>query len=138
MSTTKTTPSYQEPSHDEIALSAFLLWEKEGRQPGREMTYWLQAEGQIRALRQKKAEAAAAQAAIWERQSSAAQAKTAQAKSTTKTALKSVTKPALKAKLPAAAKLITTSARTTTVKPAPVTKAAPARPATRTAVRASR
>ena len=56
MTTMKTSPSHQEPTHDEIALSAFLTWEKEGRQPGRELTYWLRAEAEIRSLRQKKAE----------------------------------------------------------------------------------
>lgn len=51
------------PSHDEIALCAFLIWEKEGRQPGREQTYWLQAEAQLRQTRQHQAELAAAQSA---------------------------------------------------------------------------
>lgn len=45
-----------EPTHDEIALCAFLLWEKEGRQPGRETTYWLQAEAQVKLTRQQEAE----------------------------------------------------------------------------------
>lgn len=54
-----------EPSHDEIALHAFLIWEKEGRQPGREMTYWLQAEAQLRQSRQQQAESAAKTARQW-------------------------------------------------------------------------
>lgn len=54
-----------EPSHEEIALQAFLLWEKEGRQPGREMTYWLQAEAQIRQTRQQQVEAAAKAVRQW-------------------------------------------------------------------------
>ena len=56
-------PFGQEPGHDEIALRAFLIWEREGRQPGRETTYWLQAECEIRTAYQKKAEHAAALAA---------------------------------------------------------------------------
>jgi len=59
MSTLNTTEYYQEPTRDEIAMSAFLAWEKDGRPADREMHYWLAAEGQLRALRLKKAEAAA-------------------------------------------------------------------------------
>lgn len=58
-----TTPFPHDPTHDEIALCAFLLWEKEGRQPGREQTYWLQAEAQLRAARQQEIELLAAKAA---------------------------------------------------------------------------
>jgi hypothetical protein len=60
------------PTHDEIALHAFLIWEKEGRQPGREQTYWLQAEAQLRQTRQQKAEAAAKAARTWPPQTAAA------------------------------------------------------------------
>lgn len=61
------------PNHDEIALCAFLIWEKEGRQPGREQTYWLQAEAQLRQTRQQQAELAAAQSARpWPPQATAA------------------------------------------------------------------
>ena len=73
MKTTETTAAnttyrYEEPNHDEIALAAFLAWEKDGQQAGREMDYWLQAESQLREARQKKAEAAAAQASLpWPR-----------------------------------------------------------------------
>ena len=49
-------PLQHEPTHDEIALCAFLLWEKEGRQPGRESTYWLEAEAQLRLTRLQFAE----------------------------------------------------------------------------------
>ena len=63
MTSTNASLYYQEPAQDEIALNAFLAWEKEGRQPGREVHYWLQAEAQLRQARQKKAEAAAALAA---------------------------------------------------------------------------
>jgi len=48
-----------QPTHDEIALHAFLIWEKDGRQPGREQTYWLQAEAQLRQTRQQQIETAA-------------------------------------------------------------------------------
>ncbi len=63
MSALNTTPYFQEPTRDEIAMSAFLAWEKDGRTPGRELHYWLSAEAQIRALRLKKAETTAAAAA---------------------------------------------------------------------------
>jgi len=53
------THAQPEPSHDEIALHAFLLWEREGRQMGREMTYWLQAEAQLRQASQQQIETAA-------------------------------------------------------------------------------
>ena len=56
-----TAPTVSTPTHDEIALHAFLIWEKEGRQPGREQTYWLQAEEQLRLTRQQLAEQASNQ-----------------------------------------------------------------------------
>jgi hypothetical protein len=71
-----TTPLLPEPTRDEIALAAFLAWERDGRQPGRELDYWLEAEGQLRLLRLKKAEAAAAQAALpWPRSSGTTEVK---------------------------------------------------------------
>jgi hypothetical protein len=63
MTAPNTSVKYDEPSRDEIALTAFLAWEKEGRQPNRETYYWLQAEAQLREAAIKKAEAAAARAA---------------------------------------------------------------------------
>lgn len=54
------TPTLSEPSHDEIALTAFLHWEKDGRQSGRDMFYWHQAETQLRELYRQRAECAAA------------------------------------------------------------------------------
>lgn len=57
------------PTHDEIALHAFLNWEKEGRQPGREQTYWLQAESLLRQTRQQQAEQATNAARTWPPQS---------------------------------------------------------------------
>ena len=58
-----TAAHYVEATHDEIALCAFLIWERDGRQPGNEKTYWLQAEAQLRASRQAHAEEVAAKAA---------------------------------------------------------------------------
>ena len=49
-----------EPSRDEIALQAFLAWERDGRQPNLETHYWLQAENTLRAERRALAEATAA------------------------------------------------------------------------------
>ena len=43
------------PSREEIASYAFHLWEAEGRQPNREMDYWLQAEAHLIADRQYEA-----------------------------------------------------------------------------------
>jgi hypothetical protein len=39
------------PSAEEIALCAYLIWEREGRPPGREKEHWLQAETQLLACR---------------------------------------------------------------------------------------
>jgi len=33
-----------EPTREEIAMCAFLTWEKNGRQPGRDFDYWLEAD----------------------------------------------------------------------------------------------
>lgn len=40
--------SDQTPSREEIAFYAYLAWEKDGRQPGQDQKYWLQAEAQLR------------------------------------------------------------------------------------------
>jgi hypothetical protein len=39
------------PTPDEIAVCAYLIWEKEGRPAGREKEHWLQAETQLLACR---------------------------------------------------------------------------------------
>lgn len=39
------------PTTEEIAQCAYLIWEKEGKQPGRDREYWMQAETQLRATR---------------------------------------------------------------------------------------
>jgi len=44
------------PSHEEIALRAYTLFEKSGRAPGRDMENWLQAEAQLMAHRKAKPE----------------------------------------------------------------------------------
>jgi hypothetical protein len=43
-----TNGSYGEPTHDEIALSAYSLWEQQGRPQNQEVEIWLQAEIQLR------------------------------------------------------------------------------------------
>lgn len=52
---TKSIRNYVEPTHDEIATYAYYLWEAEGRPPGRDVDYWLQAEAQMKAHRQIEA-----------------------------------------------------------------------------------
>ena len=54
-------PAPHQPTHDEIALHAYLIWEKEGCLPGHEQACWLQAEAQLRLTRQQQAELAASQ-----------------------------------------------------------------------------
>ena len=63
MTSTTETAFYKEPTHDEIALSAFLAWQKDGRPHGTDFNYWIEAEHRIRTQREKQAKAAAAQAA---------------------------------------------------------------------------
>lgn len=41
------TQDIPQPSHEEIAVYAFLIWEKEGCPSGREAAHWLQAEKQL-------------------------------------------------------------------------------------------
>lgn len=59
MKPTQITVAYEKPSHDEIALAAYLAWEKDGRPAGRDAHYWQQAEGELSAKRAAAAEAAA-------------------------------------------------------------------------------
>jgi hypothetical protein len=42
---------FSAPTPDEIAFCAYLIWEKEGRPPGREREHWFQAETQLLATR---------------------------------------------------------------------------------------
>ena len=112
-------PFSKEPGHDEIALCAFLIWEREGCQPGQEMTYWLQAEREIRATYQKKAAQIAALAAKpWP---PAPRVSAAPSAPVAKTTPKAVAKPAvIKPATKVVAKSVTKTATTKTL-----TKAAP-------------
>lgn len=140
MTSTKETRFFKEPTHDEIALSAFLAWERDGRPQSSDLNYWLQAESFLRTQRLKLAEVAAAKAAKpWPPQSrvkavkAAASVKAKPAAPAPKTAAP-VAKAAKKAPL-------ATAARATTVKVARTTKTAahPASiPARATSVRAAR
>jgi hypothetical protein len=40
-----------DPSPNEIARCAYLIWEREGRPTGREMQHWFEAEAQLRAIK---------------------------------------------------------------------------------------
>lgn len=35
---------YKKPTHEEIAVTAFCLWEKAGKPNGKDMHFWLRAE----------------------------------------------------------------------------------------------
>ena len=63
MTSTTETAFYKEPTHDEIALSAFLAWQKDGSPHGADFNYWIEAERRLRAQREKQAKDAAMQAA---------------------------------------------------------------------------
>jgi len=47
--------SQSQPTHEEIAGCAYLIWEREGRPQGCEEAHWLQAEMQLRAVRKQDA-----------------------------------------------------------------------------------
>lgn len=42
-------PQISLPKPPEVAVCAYLIWEKQGRPPGRALTHWIQAEEQIQA-----------------------------------------------------------------------------------------
>ncbi len=46
--------------HDEIARRAYELWQKGGRQPGRDQEYWFQAEAELMTAQPKSAKPMAA------------------------------------------------------------------------------
>ena len=52
------------PIHDEIALRAYQLWEKDGRQQGRDREYWFRAEAELTARGQPSGKAVTAQSAL--------------------------------------------------------------------------
>lgn len=43
-----TNGSNDAPTHDEIALRAFSIWEEQGRPHNHDFEHWLQAESQLR------------------------------------------------------------------------------------------
>lgn len=59
----KNTKSYQAPTHDEIAICAQGIYEREGRPQGRATQHWLQAESQLVAERKAAAGESAAKPA---------------------------------------------------------------------------
>jgi len=42
---------FQAPIPDEVAICAYLIWEREGRPLGREKEHWIEAETQLLACR---------------------------------------------------------------------------------------
>lgn len=135
MSTTSETRFFKEPTQDEIALSAFLAWERDGRPANSDQNYWFEAQSRLRAQRLQLAQAAAAKAAKpWPPQS---RAKTAVKAKTSASAAA----PAPKAAAPVAKKAPLAAARATTVKVTRTVKTAAhpaAIPARTTSVRAAR
>jgi hypothetical protein len=137
MTSTKEARFFKEPTHDEIALHAFLAWERDGRPHSSDLNYWLLAETQLRTQRQQLAVVAAAKAARpWPPASrvKAVKAKLAAAKAPAPKAAAPVAKVVKKA-------LLATAARTTPVKVTRTTKTAahPASlPARATSLRATR
>lgn len=146
MTPTMETRFFKEPTHEEIALGAFLAWERDGRPHCSDQNYWFDAEQRLRTQRLKLAETAAAKAAkpwpplvrvksVKAKPSAPAPQAVAPKTATTKAvAPKSNPLAAKKAALP-------TAARTASVKVARATKAAahPASlPARATTLRAAR
>jgi len=43
--------SFSEPTHDQIAQRAYLLWEQSGHPNGRDQELWLQAERELKETR---------------------------------------------------------------------------------------
>ena len=100
MTATTLASFFQEPTRDEIATRAYLAWEKDGRQPGREMHYWLLAEATLREQRLAQANAAAEHAAQpWPRRTTSSSPRAAKSaagatKPTTTFSRSAATKPA--------------------------------------------
>lgn len=119
---TATTPAsfFQEPTRDEIATKAFLAWEKDGRQSGRELHYWLLAEATLREQRLAQANAAAEHAAQpWPRRTTSSAPRAAKSAA-------------------AAPKPTTTYSRSAATKPATTQMTAAARPLNRLTSKAAR
>ncbi|HEY3864161.1 MAG TPA: DUF2934 domain-containing protein [Verrucomicrobiae bacterium] len=66
-----------QPTQDEIASSAYDLWESGGRPSGRDMEYWLQAEAKLKTARQQKQPAQSPQSAASSQPAFAAPQRTA-------------------------------------------------------------
>jgi hypothetical protein len=133
MKSTSETQFYKEPTHDEIALNAFLAWERDGYPQSSDLNYWLEAEARLRAQRRKQAEAAAAQAAKpWPPQS---RIQSVKAKKAATVAAPTVVKPVVTKKV---AKTKATGARLATVKVTTASKATLLPPARTTTTRAAR
>lgn len=148
MTSKNETRFYKEPTRDEIALHAYLLWEKDGGRHGSDGHYWLEAETRLREQRRKQAEAAAAEAARpWPPGRQAVKAVPVASKFTAKEArtksssAKAAPVAAKAAPKPTAAKLAPLPApvvRGTAVKAGPPAKFSATRPTGRTALRAAR
>jgi DUF2934 family protein len=54
----KSMKTYREPTQDEIAACAHMIYEQEGRPEGKAMEHWLQAEAQLTAERKAQAQTA--------------------------------------------------------------------------------
>jgi Protein of unknown function (DUF2934) len=59
----KSLKTYQEPTREEIAACAYLIYEREGRPDGKATQHWLEAEAQLIAARRAQAGQASARAA---------------------------------------------------------------------------
>ena len=46
---------FKAPTNHEIAICAYHIWEREGKLPGKDVVYWLQAEKQLIADRKQDA-----------------------------------------------------------------------------------
>jgi hypothetical protein len=51
------TAGIHEPTNEEIAVRAYLIWEKNGKPHGQDRAYWLQAEAELQAGYKKLQEA---------------------------------------------------------------------------------
>ena len=50
--TVKAEKTQPRASHQQIATQAYMLWESDGRLPGRDLEYWLKAEQQLNGVSQ--------------------------------------------------------------------------------------
>jgi hypothetical protein len=59
----KSLKTYQEPTREEIAACAYLIYEREGRPDGKATQHWLEAEAQLIAARRVQAAQSSAKSA---------------------------------------------------------------------------